>query len=226
VCVDKLTTYAPFFDFPLNKKFEGEIYMNEDDSTKERLDSLECEVRKTKRYQGNQAHKEETYSQLEEALPQGMLADLQQFAKLWEDLAHYHSRYCYNRGVDDGAMFSRILNRNRGDVARNVSTQTQIISEGAHFSTSRETNFWEFIKACMQERVQQIGTEELDEIKYKELDKEIMLLAHRLGEALPKDKRGLVDEYHNSMAAEEAAGEDIFYCQGFTDGALPALAYP
>ena len=96
--------------------------MSEDSSTKgketqfaafmfERLESLEVEVRQTTKYQKIQARKTETYGQLGEAIPEEVQPDLKRFAQLWEDMAHYHSQYCYSRGYDDGVMFhSRILN--------------------------------------------------------------------------------------------------------------------
>ena len=99
--------------------------MSEESSTKEkeglfvsftlsRLNSLELKVRETKQYQKIQARKTETYRQLEEAIPEEMQADLKRFAGLWEDMAHYHSQYCYSRGFDDGVMFnSRILGKSK-----------------------------------------------------------------------------------------------------------------
>ena len=228
--------------------------MNEESSTKEakglealfepftlaRLDSLECEVRKTKKYQDNQARKAETYKQLAEATPEKMHADLQRFAQLWEDMTHYHFSYCYRRGFDDGVLFlSRILDIKIGDLCKRMEQQAGAdshpmreslyshhglfsILDGEDFFTStnasdREMNFWEFIKDCVQERVNLIGSEGLDERKYKELDEEIMALALRLEEALPKDKVELVDKYNNLIVGEESEEEDFFYCQGFMD---------
>jgi len=80
----------------------------------ERLDSLEVEVRQTTKYQKVQARKTETYRQLGEAIPEEMQADLKRFTQLWEEMAYYHSQYCYSRGFDDGVMFhSRILGKSK-----------------------------------------------------------------------------------------------------------------
>ena len=86
-------------------------------------------------------------------------------------------------------------------------------------SSDKETKFWEFIKECMQERLQQIGTEGLEDEKYQELDKELTALALQLKEILPEEKWELVDEYINSMAEEEFDGSEVFFWQGFVDGA-------
>jgi len=224
--------------------------MNEESSTKEtkglesftlaRLDSLVCEVRKTKRYQDNQARKAKTYKQLAEATPEKMQSDLQRFARLWEDMAHYHCSYCYRRGFDDAVLFlSRIMDIKIGDLHKRMEQQECAdsnpmreslysrhglfsILEGEDFFTStngsdRETNFWKFIKDCIQERVELIGSEGLSETKYKELNEEIIALTLQLEEALPKDKVGLVEKYDNLIVGEGAEVEDFFYYQGFMD---------
>ena len=98
------------------------------------------------------------------------------------------------------------------------------ISEGEDFFTScnasdSETDFWQFIKECMDERLCMIGSASLNEKIYQKLSSEIGELALRLEESLPEDKIGLVNEYDDLMAEEESEVEDIFYPQGFIDAA-------
>ena len=58
-----------------------------------------------------------------------------------------------------------------------------------------------------------IGSEGLNETEYNETVKLVLLLE----EALPKDKKGLADEYDDLMAEEEGEMQDILYPQGFID---------
>ena len=210
--------------------------------TLERLKSLEPEVRKTKQYEVIQAREAQAYRQLEEALPKETHTDLSRFAHLWVEMTHYHYYYCYSRSFGDAVLFiSRILGLSKGDVLSKLMEQQAAhsnpmsksldshhglssISEDEDFSTggnvpNRETNFWQFIKDCMDERLCLIGSEGLNETKYVELHKEIRELALRLKDALPEDKKGLVVEYNDLLAEEESGAEDIFYPQGFVDAA-------
>ena len=82
-----------------------------------------------------------------------------------------------------------------------------------------ETDFWQFIKECRDERLFMIGSEGLNETEYKELNNETGKLVLLLEESLPEDKKGLVNEYDDLMAEEEGEVQDILYPQGFIDAA-------
>ena len=84
-------------------------------------------------------------------------------------------------------------------------------------SSDKETKFWEFIKECMQERVDQIGMEDLNNKKYSELDEKLDAMALQLKGTLPKKKWGLVDKYSDLMVEEQSDGEEAFFWQGFVD---------
>ena len=84
-------------------------------------------------------------------------------------------------------------------------------------SSDKETNFWKFIRDCMLERLEKIGTEGLKEEKYRELDEKLAALSLLLKDTLPEEKWGLVDDYIDSMLEEESDGEEVFYWQGFVD---------
>ena len=74
-------------------------------------------------------------------------------------------------------------------------------------SCNKETNFWKFIRDCMLERLEKIGTEGLKEEKYRELEKKLAELALLLKSTLqqgtlPEEKWGLVDDYIEAMLEE------------------------
>ena len=84
-------------------------------------------------------------------------------------------------------------------------------------SSDKETNFWKFIRDCMLERLEKIGTEGLKEEKYRELEKRLAELALLLKGTLQEEKWELVDDYIEAMLEEESDGEEVFYWQGFVD---------
>ena len=84
-------------------------------------------------------------------------------------------------------------------------------------SSDKETKFWKFIRDCVLERLEKIGTEGLKEEKYRELDEKLVALALLLKGTLPDEKWELVDNYIEAMLEEESDGEEIFYWQGFVD---------
>ena len=157
-------------------------------------------------------------------------------------MVHYHFHYCYSRGFGDAVLFiSRILGISKADSFTMLIQQKQgadskpmresecsrhelfSISEVEDILTSsndfnRETNFWQFITECRDERLCRIGSEGLSEPEYQELCKEIETLVLRLEEALPEEKKGLVEEYDDLVTAEESLAEDVFYVQGFVEG--------
>jgi hypothetical protein len=83
--------------------------------------------------------------------------------------------------------------------------------------SDKEMKFWEFIKECMQARLEQIGTEGLKEREYRELNEKLAALVLLLKGTLKEEKWELINEYNESMAQEESDGEEAFYWQGFVD---------
>jgi len=208
--------------------------------TLERFKSLERELCGTNAYQAIQARKARAYSQIEESIPEGLQAALSGFADLWAKTAHYQYHYYYSRSFGDAVLFiSRILGikadvfikliQQRKCADSNPMTESlyslhglSSISEGEDFFTSHsdsnmETDFWQFIKDCMDERLCLIGSEGLNEAEYRDLRNEAGKLALLLEEALSEDKKGLVNEYDDLTAEEEAVVQDILYPQGFID---------
>ena len=208
--------------------------------TLERFKSLERELRGTNAYQAIQARKARAYRQIEESIPEELQATLSGFADLWTKQAHYQYHYYYSRSFGDAVLLiSRILGIKADDFIKLIQQQEgtdsnpmreslhslhglSSISEGEDFFTSHsdsnmETDFWQFMKDCMDERLCLIGSEGLNEAEYRDLRNEAGKLALLLKETLSKDKKGLVNEYDDLMAEEEAKVQDILYPQGFID---------
>ena len=208
--------------------------------TLERFKSLERELRGINAYQAIQARKAQLYRQIEESIPEELQAALSGFADIWAKMAHYQYHYYYSRSFGDAVLLiSRILGIKADDFIKLIQVQEgtdsnpmreslyslhglSSISEGKDFFTSRsdsnmETDFWQFIKECRDERLFMIGSEGLNETEYKELNKETGKLVLLLEEALSEDTKGLVNEYDDLMAEEDGEVQDILYPQGFID---------
>ena len=208
--------------------------------TLERFKSLERELMGTNAYQAIQARKARAYRQIEESIPEELQPTLSGFADNWGKTVHYQYYYYYRRSFGDAVLlisrilgikedvFIKLIQQRKGADSNPMRESLyslhglSSISEGEDFFTSHsdsnmETDFWQFIKDCMDERLCLIGSEGLNEAEYRDLRNEAGKLALLLEEALSEDKKGLVNEYDDLTAEEEAVVQDILYPQGFID---------